>query len=151
MAGFLRINNLNQLRNNLKLVRCVQDSMRAISTSPKNRETASIAHQTEAAPKEQKTNKNWVSYGFSTRDEKEDRDSMNSSFFFSVTLCLVWGGFVWAYLPDNHLRDWSQREAYLELRRRESAGQDPISRDYVDCNAIELPSDEELADTEIII
>lgn len=76
---------------------------------------------------------------------------MKSSFFFSITLCIVWGTLIWAYLPDIHLRDWSQREAYLELRRRESAGLDPISRDYVDADKMVLPADEELGDMEIII
>lgn len=80
-----------------------------------------------------------------------DRNSMKASFFFSVTLCLVFGSFVWAYLPDNMMRDWSQREAFLELRRRESLGLEPVSRDYVDPATVELPSDEELGDTEIII
>lgn len=49
------------------------------------------------------------------------------------------------------MRDWAQREGYLELRRREAAGRDPISPDYVDVNSIVLPSDEELGSTEIII
>lgn len=130
----------------------------AISTSPKNRETVtlpkegkSIADTAATKTTTAAANKNWVSYGFHTKDEKADRDTVNSSFFFSVTLCLVWGAFVWAYLPDIHMKDWSQREGYLELRRREAAGLEPICRDYVDPAIIELPSDEELGDTEMII
>jgi NADH dehydrogenase (ubiquinone) 1 beta subcomplex subunit 11 len=76
---------------------------------------------------------------------------MKASFFFSVTLCLVWGSFVYFYQPDNLLRDWSQREAFLELRRREAAGLEPIDANYIDPAKIVLPSDEELGDTEIII
>lgn len=76
---------------------------------------------------------------------------MKSTFFFSVTLCLVFGTFIWSYLPDNQLRDWSQREGYLELRRREAAGNAPISPDYIERALVQLPSEEDLADTEIII
>lgn len=95
--------------------------------------------------------KNWVSWGFDFKDEANDRSSMKGSFFFSVTLCLVFGTFVWSYLPDTQMRDWAQREGFLELRRREAAGLDPISKDYVDPASFDLPSDEELGDTDIII
>lgn len=71
--------------------------------------------------------------------------------FFSITLCLVVAGFVWGYAPDPLLRDWAQREAFLELRRREAAGLEPISRDFVDPSTIELPSDEELGSNDVII
>lgn len=136
----------------LKRSPLAQLTVRAISTSPKNRETVSIPkEQAKTTDNEEAGTKNWVSYGFSTTNQTEDRNSMKSSFFFSVTLCLVWGTLIWAYLPDIHLRDWSQREAYLELRRREAAGLDPISRDFVNADQIVLPSEEELADMEIII
>lgn len=138
------------------LSRCIlanaNKNLRCISTSPKNRETASISPTAakEETKVEAKT-KNWVSYGFSYTDKKEDRDAMRGSFFFSVTLCLVWGTFIWSYLPDPQMRDWAQRQGYLTLREREAAGKEPISRDYVDPSLITLPSDEELGDTEIII
>lgn len=64
---------------------------------------------------------------------------------------MVIGGAIWGYAPDPLLRDWAQREAFLTLRRREAAGLEPISRDYVDPASITLPSDEELGDTNIII
>lgn len=76
---------------------------------------------------------------------------MHSTFLFTVTFCLVLGTFYWAYLPDPQLQDWAQREAYLELRRREAAGLEPISKDFVDPSQIVLPSDEELGKTAIII
>ena len=76
---------------------------------------------------------------------------MKGTFFFSVTLCLVFGTFIWSYLPDTQMRDWAQREGYLELRRREAAGLDPINKDYVNASSIELPSDEDLGKTDIII
>jgi NADH dehydrogenase (ubiquinone) 1 beta subcomplex subunit 11 len=63
----------------------------------------------------------------------------------------VFGGFVFTYYPDVMLRDWSQREAYLELRRREALGLPRIDRNLIDPSKIVLPSDEELGDTDIII
>lgn len=149
MAAIIRLQNS-------MLARCIlsngNKNLRFISTSPKNGETASIAPS--AAKEETKVevkNKNWVSYGFSYKDKAEDRNATRSSFFFSVTLCLVWGTFIWAYLPDNQMRDWSQRQGYLLLRQREAAGMEPISRDFINPSLITLPSDEELGETEIII
>lgn len=149
MAAIIRLNNSI-------LSRCIlanaNKNHRFISTSPKNRETATIAPS--AAKEETKVevkNKNWVSYGFNYKDKKEDRNALRSSFFFSVTLCLVWGTFVWSYLPDPQMRDWAQREGYLTLRQREAAGLEAISRDLIDPSLIVLPSDEELGDAEIII
>lgn len=46
---------------------------------------------------------------------------------------------------------WAQREAYLELERREKAGLPLIDPNMIDPAKIPLPSDEELADFEIII
>jgi len=92
-----------------------------------------------------------MSYGFNHKDKTADRNALYSTFFFSITLCIVWGTFIWSYLPDTQLRDWAQREGFLELRRREAAGVDLISPNYVDPSAIELPSDDELGKTEIII
>uniref|UniRef100_A0A7R9I294 NADH dehydrogenase [ubiquinone] 1 beta subcomplex subunit 11, mitochondrial n=1 Tax=Timema bartmani TaxID=61472 RepID=A0A7R9I294_9NEOP len=59
--------------------------------------------------------------------------------------------FIFAYVPDFQLRDWAQREAFLELRRREQLGLPPIDRNLIDPEKITLPTDEELGDTEIII
>uniref|UniRef100_A0A0K8TPL1 NADH dehydrogenase [ubiquinone] 1 beta subcomplex subunit 11, mitochondrial n=1 Tax=Tabanus bromius TaxID=304241 RepID=A0A0K8TPL1_TABBR len=150
MAGLVRLNSTAFL----KTLRTIQlNTLRSISTSPKNRETATISQSVTDAKTETASGqkKNWVSYGFDYKDEARDRSSMKASFFFSVTLCIVWGTFIWAYLPDTQLRDWAQREGFLELRRREAAGLDLISPNYVDPSQIALPSDEELGDTEIII
>lgn len=148
MSALMRLSNRSLLQN---IVRQAVVS-RSIQTSPKNRETASIA----AAPAAQKVkdetkSKNWVSYGFDNKSETHDKDSMKASFFFSVTLCIIWGTFVWSYIPDPQLRNWAQREAYLELRRREKAGCPLISADYVDPRTIVLPEDDELGNTQIII
>lgn len=125
---------------------------RAINTSPKNRDVAAAPTTLNQAKDDTTTkNKNWVSWGFDHHDEANDRNTTKASFFFSVTLCIVWGTFFWAYSPDSRYRDWAQREGYLELRRREKAGLDLISPNYIDPSTMVLPSDEELGNQEIII
>lgn len=150
MAAVLRLNNI---LFNRSLSSISSKSLRLISTSQKNKETATI--NVSAAPSTTKqevaTDKNWVSYGFDFRDKANDRSATKASYFFSVTMCLVWGSFIWSYLPDPSLRDWAQREGYLVLREREAAGLEPISKDFIDVSQIVLPSDEELGNTEIII
>ena len=120
---------------------------RNISTSKKNSDAAASAASVATTEKD----KNWVSYGFDFNSKQEDTNVHNASFFFSVTLCLVFGGFAWAYAPDTHLRDWAQREAFLELRRREKAGLRPIDPNFVSPSQIILPKDADICDEEIII
>lgn len=117
---------------------------RNISTSKKNSDAAATVTTTEK-------DKNWVSYGFDFNSKQEDTNVHNASFFFSVTLCLVFGGFAWAYAPDTHMRDWAQREAFLELRRREKAGCRPIDPNFIDPKKMKLPNDSDICDVEIII
>uniref|UniRef100_A0A182IK98 NADH dehydrogenase [ubiquinone] 1 beta subcomplex subunit 11, mitochondrial n=1 Tax=Anopheles atroparvus TaxID=41427 RepID=A0A182IK98_ANOAO len=154
MSSLVRLSNAVLVRS---LVNHSVRSARLISSSQKNRDAATIempkkaAASGPAAAASATAGKNWVSYGFDRKDETNDRSAMNASFFFSVTLCLVLGSVYWAYVPDPQLQDWSQREAFLELRRREAAGLEPISKDFVDPAQIVLPSDEELGKTEIII
>lgn len=121
---------------------------RAISTSKKNRDT--ITHECVEETSAD-TKKNWVSYGFHTTDEASDRQATHLAFFGSITLCLIFGGFAWSYMPDYQLRSWAQREAYLELRRREKLGLPHIDKNLVDPSKFTLPEDEELGETEIII
>lgn len=121
------------------------NGVRYISTSKKNSDTATTACEQPSA------DKNWVSYGFDYTSKEEDTNAHHASFFFTVTLCLVFGGFSWAYAPDVHMRDWAQREAFLELRRREKAGLPPIDPNYINPKQIKLPSEAELCDVEIII
>ncbi|XP_004924841.1 NADH dehydrogenase [ubiquinone] 1 beta subcomplex subunit 11, mitochondrial [Bombyx mandarina] len=118
---------------------------RNISTSKKNSDTATTACETKTE------DKNWVSYGFDYTSKEEDTNAHHATFFFSVTLCIVFGGVCWAYSPDVHMRDWAQREAFLELRRREKAGLPPISPNFIDPKLIKLPDESELCDVEIII
>merc|ERR1711915_136530 len=127
-----------------------------ISTSKKKKDTISV---TDAVVKDEtakteavaETNKNWVSWGFSIESEEEDNTNMHMIFFVTVTICLVGGAFMFAYIPDYKMRDWTQREAFLELRRREAEGLPLIDRNLVNPENIELPDDEELGNTEIII
>ncbi|KAG5863521.1 hypothetical protein JTB14_030541 [Gonioctena quinquepunctata] len=121
---------------------------RFVSTSKKNHDTVSV----EVAKAQTKTaHKNWVSYGFDFKSKEGDRNAMHSIMFASVTMCIVVTGFYWAYMPDFNLRDWAQREAFLELRRREENNLPLIDPNFIDPAKIVLPSDEELGDTEIII
>ncbi|XP_050075784.1 NADH dehydrogenase [ubiquinone] 1 beta subcomplex subunit 11, mitochondrial [Anopheles maculipalpis] len=156
MSSLVRMSNAPLVRN---LVNHSLRSVRLISSSQKNRDAATLdISKKAAAPSSSATasssvgaSRNWVSYGFDRHDEAHDRSVTNASFFFTVTLCLVLGTAYWAYIPDPQLQDWAQREAYLELRRREAAGLEPISKDFIDPAQIVLPSDEELGNTEIVI
>lgn len=145
MAGLIRLNRLLWPRATSATL--IAPAQRLIATTPKAKEASAAPAAASSCP----PNKNWVSYGFDFRDEANDRSAMRASYFFSVTLCLVWGTFVWAYLPDPQMRSWAQREGYLALRAREQAGQEPISPDYVNPKTIRLPSDKDLEGVEIII
>ncbi|XP_012165412.2 NADH dehydrogenase [ubiquinone] 1 beta subcomplex subunit 11, mitochondrial [Bombus terrestris] len=95
--------------------------------------------------------KPWVSYGFYKDDQKADSQAMHVTFFISVSVVLVFGALVIGYAPDPFLKDWAQREAYLQLRYREEHGLVPIDPNLIDPSKIKLPSEEELIDVEIII
>lgn len=153
MSLVTRLNRLAVVRH---VINSAPKNLRCISTSPKKSDTATIStteKNTEATSQTATTekNKNWVYWGFDSRDKENDYNTTHATFFFSTTLCLVLGGFIFFYQPDFLLRDWAQREAYLELRRREAAGGELISPNYVDPSIIDLPSDEDLGQTEIII
>lgn len=151
MSLITRLNRLTVLRS---IIASAQRDARFISTSPKKSDTATIStteKSNETVSQVAQKNKNWVYWGFDTQDKTDDENAMKATFFFSVTLCLVGGTFIYFYQPDFLMKDWAQREGFLELRRREAAGQDPVSPNYIDPALIELPSDEELGNTEIII
>ncbi|XP_023024435.1 NADH dehydrogenase [ubiquinone] 1 beta subcomplex subunit NP15.6 [Leptinotarsa decemlineata] len=124
-------------------------SRRLVSTSKKSHDTVSV--EVSKAQVKTPVSKNWVSYGYNFESKEADRNAMHSIMFASVTLCLVVGGFFWAYMPDYNLRDWAQREAFLELRRREENNLPLVDPNLIDPAKIVLPTDEELGDTEIII
>ncbi|XP_043585391.1 NADH dehydrogenase [ubiquinone] 1 beta subcomplex subunit 11, mitochondrial [Bombus pyrosoma] len=95
--------------------------------------------------------KAWASYGFYNEDQKADKQAMHLTFFISISVCFVFGALIIGYAPDPFLKDWSQREAYLQLRYREEHGLPPIDPNLIDPSKIKLPSEEELVDVEIII
>lgn len=149
MAGVFRLQSNSVIK---RLIQPILLNSRAISTSKKNSDTATVCEPAPTTACETKPDKkNWASYGFDFENETADRNATHSIFFMSVTVCIIFGGFIWSYLPDYQMRDWSQREAYLEVRRREKAGLPLLDPNLVDPSTIVLPDDEELGDTEIII
>lgn len=150
MSALIRPTTLAILRN-------VQRSFRMISTSQKKSDTA-VAQPTNKTEDiidfsidAVKKSKHWVSYGFDYEDKDYDRQIMRSTMFFSITIAIVLIGFVLAYIPEPHQKDWALREAFIQLRERELAGLPPIDANIVDPSLVQLPSEEELGDTEIII
>ncbi|XP_076250035.1 NADH dehydrogenase [ubiquinone] 1 beta subcomplex subunit NP15.6 [Rhynchophorus ferrugineus] len=127
---------------------CTSFQKRLVSTSKKNNDT--VAAEISSRPARAET-KNWVSYGFDYNSKEVDRNAMHSLLFAGISILLVTGGFYIAYMPDYNLRDWSTREAFLELRRREEAGLPLVDPNLIPPEKIVLPTDEELGDTEIII
>ncbi|KAL1140969.1 hypothetical protein AAG570_000895 [Ranatra chinensis] len=148
MSALARLAASNGLLRTLRCCRVGQ--LRAISTSDNKRDTTG-ASQPACEPAPKTTETNWISYGFSTKDKEEDRTYLHATFFFGITITFVFGGFVLAYRPDELGRNWAQREAFLELRRRERLGLPLVDQNYIPADKINLPSDEELGDTEIII
>lgn len=135
------------------------NSIRLVSTSSKKNDT-SIAKPLTSQPsgdvnpfevEEVRKSKNWVSYGFDIEDKEEDRQLTRATFFMGLSVAICGTIFLWSYLPDRQLVEWSQREAYIVLRDREAAGLEPIAPDYVDPSTVNLPSEDDLIDTEIII
>ncbi|CAG9769766.1 unnamed protein product [Ceutorhynchus assimilis] len=152
MSYFASINRWGYHRWNLQRIwPAFQKRPSTISTSKRNEAVVDTdTCQNEIEKKEEV--KNWISYGFDSENRTDDRSTMHSLLFVGITLCgVLAGGFIWSYAPDYHLRDWSTREGFLELKRREAAGQLPIDPNFIPPEKIILPSDQELGDTEIII
>jgi len=144
MAALFRMNCVQGLRRGLALMSPKETTVyRRIMTIPCCYANA----KEEAKPVKRK----WVSYGFSNENEAEDRHALHQTLFVTITICLVLGSTVMAYLPDVRGKDWAQREAYLQLRYREEHGLPLIDPNYIDPAKIILPTDEELGDAEIII
>lgn len=144
MAALFRMNCVRGLRRGLALMSPKETTIyRRIATTPCCYDSA----KEETKPVKRK----WVSYGYSNDDEAEDRHAMHLTMFVTITVVMVLGGTMMAYLPDVRNKDWAQREAYLQLRYREEHGLPLIDRNLIDPSKIILPTDEELGDTEIII
>jgi len=99
---------------------------------------------------EKEIKENWVSYGFYPWDRYKDNVAGQIA-FFCVALITVVPIWIYNYTPDYQLKNWAHREAYLLLKEREDAGIFPISKDFLDPEKVNLPSDEELGDIEIRI
>jgi len=85
----------------------------------------------------------WVSFGYDYHDRVADI-SQNRILAFITVFQIVAAMFLWTYYPDWKKRDWGQREAMLEIARREALGLPLIDPDYVPPEKVLLPSDEEL-------
>lgn len=148
MAGLINLRALQGLRKSVSLLTQKPTLYRSIGMSSKKNDTqVAETSSSECQP----VKKNWVSWGFDKEDERIDRHAVHQTMFITITLCLVFGAYYCAFMPNPHMSDWAQREGYLELRRREELGLPPIDKDYFDPETIILPTDEELGDTEIII
>ncbi|RWS02216.1 NADH dehydrogenase [ubiquinone] 1 beta subcomplex subunit 11-like protein, partial [Dinothrombium tinctorium] len=94
--------------------------------------------------------KNWVSYGWDFVDYKEDRQMIHILSFLVVTVITVFGIYLGVHYPDYARQtEWAQREAYLELHRREKLGLPLIGKDYVDPSKVILPTEEQLGNFEV--
>ncbi|ODN03970.1 NADH dehydrogenase [ubiquinone] 1 beta subcomplex subunit 11, mitochondrial [Orchesella cincta] len=127
-----------------------------ISTSKKNRDTTIVTGAIHDAPPKTvedfaNPKTTWQSYGFDSKDPDLDINRRNFMFFITITIGIVGSGFIMTYSPDVRMKDWNQREAYIELARREALGLPPVDRNLVPVDQVELPSEEELGDFDIII
>ncbi|XP_005112477.1 NADH dehydrogenase [ubiquinone] 1 beta subcomplex subunit 11, mitochondrial [Aplysia californica] len=94
---------------------------------------------------------NWTSYGYEPGDRDSDWFYHHFFMFATVTVGVCWGGFILSYMPDMKFADWCQREAFLELERRERQGLPLVDPNYTNPESIALPSDEDIGEQEIII
>ncbi|XP_012534296.1 NADH dehydrogenase [ubiquinone] 1 beta subcomplex subunit 11, mitochondrial [Monomorium pharaonis] len=143
MAALFRMNCMQGLRRGLVLMSPKETICRRITTTSGLYDGA----KEETKPVKRK----WVSYGFSSENEAEDQHALHQTMFVTVTIVMVLGITVMAYLPDVRNKDWAQREAYLQIRYREEHGLPYVDPNLIDPSKIVLPTDEELGDTEIII
>lgn len=99
---------------------------------------------------ENELSKGWEHKGLYPHDRWRDGVAWH---MYTASFAILFVGFFWwyRYMPDITKRHWSVREAYLVLHERESKNMDPIPRDYVDPDKLDLPTDEELGDMRIII
>jgi NADH dehydrogenase (ubiquinone) 1 beta subcomplex subunit 11 len=142
MAALFRMNCVQGLRRGLALITPKETIYRRITTTPRYYDK-----KEETQPVKRK----WISYGFDNENEIYDRHTLHVTMFVVVTIVIVLGTTLFAYLPDVKNKDWAQREAYMRLRYREENGLPLIDPNLVDPSKIILPTDEELGDTEIII
>jgi NADH dehydrogenase (ubiquinone) 1 beta subcomplex subunit 11 len=124
---------------------------KVVTTADKVSGNESQTKSTSSTEKLEEKDENWISYGYSLVDRDEDEWAHHLLMFCTITIMFCWGTFLIAYYPDFKNQAWAQREAYLELERRQSAGLPLIDPNMIPVDQIDLPTDEELADFEIII
>lgn len=130
---------------------CVNRPIGTTSQGSHSTVTVDEAPKTEERKTKKRLNLNWKSYGFDYVDQRNDIFFMHLTSFSLVTI-FFWGGFLTLfYYPDVDDNDWTHREAYIQLRRREMLGLPLVDKNYVDPALITLPPDEELGDGDIII
>lgn len=155
MALLLRRNPLARLVN---LHRTSRLASAPISTTKKNKE---VPAQTvpdalgkppvTAADFADTKPRYWMSYGYCEEDYHKDRDAHHMLMFMGITVAVCGTTFLLMYHPDCNDLDWINREAYLELERREKLGLPLVDPNLVDPSRIPLPSEEEIGDLEIIL
>ncbi|BFZ10841.1 hypothetical protein BsWGS_13880 [Bradybaena similaris] len=134
----------------------------SISTSKKNKDVGAAVEPMEKSAElkrltehfgdtDKSKEENWTSYGYAPGDRDTDWFYHHATMFLVVTIAFCGTCFIAAYMPDYMFRDWAQREAFLELERRERLGLPLVDPEYAKIDPSELPSDEEIGDVEIII
>uniref|UniRef100_A0A7E4W0K2 NADH dehydrogenase [ubiquinone] 1 beta subcomplex subunit 11, mitochondrial n=1 Tax=Panagrellus redivivus TaxID=6233 RepID=A0A7E4W0K2_PANRE len=102
-----------------------------------------------------KTRREWIWFGQVAHDEHKDWYRFHAMSFLLFTVLTSWFTcYVFFLRPDwPQGREWALREAHLEIARRQKAGLPLISKDLVDPKQVvlQLPSEEELRDFEILI
>ncbi|KAK0084010.1 hypothetical protein PV325_007783 [Microctonus aethiopoides] len=168
MANFIRFGWIRAVNNNLiksistkspklpvpfSIARCVNTSAKPPQANT-GTTTPTIVNpittDTQAITETDKS-ENWISYGMNEENKWWDRFSMHSTIFMGWSVCIIFGSTLFAYMPDLRDREWTTREAYLQLRYREENGLPLVDPNLIDPAKITLPTDEELGDTEIII
>uniref|UniRef100_A0A131XMJ9 NADH dehydrogenase [ubiquinone] 1 beta subcomplex subunit 11, mitochondrial n=1 Tax=Hyalomma excavatum TaxID=257692 RepID=A0A131XMJ9_9ACAR len=155
MALLLRRNLLPRLANYYKVTRSAAAS---ISTTPKNKEvpTTTVPDAVSkppvtAADFADTKPRYWISYGYSTEDYHEDNDAHHILMFTSISVVLCGCVLLFMYAPDFKDEDWLEREASLELDRREKLGLPLVDPNLIDPSRVVLPPEEELEGFEIIL
>jgi len=134
----------------------------AISTSKKDKSVSTALEKLEESEEFKRLTKhfentdemneeNYVSYGLNPGDRDEDYFEHHTTMFWTISFFSCIFVYLIFYMPDYKFRDWAKREAFLQIERSERTGSPLVNREYVDPKLIELPTDEEIGDQEIII
>ncbi|XP_070558241.1 NADH dehydrogenase [ubiquinone] 1 beta subcomplex subunit 11, mitochondrial-like [Ptychodera flava] len=102
-----------------------------------------IIKQGEREPTDDVNDPNWVSHGWSETDPALDTMTNRVTFFFTVSIVLVFGTLFMHYMPDTTGRLWAEKEAHIVLAEREAAGLPLIDPNYIDPSNIILPAEDE--------